>query len=120
MANLSAGGTEEMNIPVQFLLDASSGIVGEYELSRLNQAANLRKELRSVLEQMIDEIAEARFARWMLDNREELRAMIDPLDAIQETFDFIGGKLGESGTPAGAPRGLETDIADPRRQLLKR
>lgn len=61
-----------MDIPFRFLLDSSNNVIGEYELSRLNHAANLRKEIRTNFEQAVDDLAEARFARWLLDNRRKL------------------------------------------------
>ena len=63
---------ENMDIPFRFLLDSSNNVIGEYELSRLNHAANLRKEIRTNFEQAVDDLAEARFARWLLDNRRKL------------------------------------------------
>ena len=103
---------EFMNIPIEFLLDSSVSVVGEFELSRLNHAANLRKELRAVTEQIIDDLAEARFARWMLDNQAALRSMIAPLNAIQESFDFVDRAAREARTHARAASSFETDAAD--------
>jgi hypothetical protein len=77
------------------LLDSSTGVIGEYELSRLNLAANLKKEMRGTIEQIIDALVEASVARWFLDNKEELRSTASPFHIDQETFDFGGDPEGE-------------------------
>lgn len=68
-----------LKIPVSFLFESSSITVSEYELSRLNLAANLKKQVRVMLDQIVDSMVEAEFARWMTENREELRGTIDAL-----------------------------------------
>lgn len=101
-----------MEIPLRFLLDSSRTIVGEYELSRLNHAANLRKELRAVVEQIIDDTAEARFARWLLDHAEELRCTVVSVDAGEEPLEF-GETAKREGVPkTGAARRFGIDAAD--------
>lgn len=41
-------------------------------LSKLNQAANLRRELQDLLEKYVETVAEARFAQWVKEYRELL------------------------------------------------
>ena len=85
-----------MGIPLRtLLLDSSNPTIGQYELSRLNLAANLRKEMRATIEHMIDALVEARVARWFLENKEELRNTANALHAGQESFDFGGDADGE-------------------------
>jgi hypothetical protein len=55
--------------PWDFLHDASSPSLESFELSRLNHAANLRKEIAVLLEQWIEETAEALLARWVREDR---------------------------------------------------
>ncbi len=52
---------------VEYLLRCSKPSLESFELSRLNQIANLRKELRSLVEAWIDAEVEARLARWILE-----------------------------------------------------
>lgn len=77
------------------LLDSSNGVIGEFELSRLNLAANLKKEMRGTLEHILDALVEARVARWFLDNKEELRNTASSFHIGQECFDFGGDSSGD-------------------------
>lgn len=80
-----------MGLPLRtLLLNSSNGVIGQYELSRLNLAANLRKEMRGTIEQIVDALVEARVARWFLENKEELRNTASAFYAGQESFDFGG------------------------------
>ena len=56
--------------PWEFLLTASRNTLQSYELSRLGHAANLRKEISSLLGQWLDENANAMVARWLIEQRE--------------------------------------------------
>lgn len=55
--------------PWDFLHNASVPSLESFELSRLNHTANLRKEIAALLEQWIEESAEARLARWLREDR---------------------------------------------------
>jgi hypothetical protein len=55
--------------PWDFLHEASNPSLESFELSRLNHAANLRKEIVALLEQWIEESAEALVARWVREDR---------------------------------------------------
>jgi hypothetical protein len=56
--------------PWEFLLTASRNTLQSYELSRLSHASNLRKEISSLLDQWLDENANAMVARWLIEQRE--------------------------------------------------
>ena len=56
--------------PWEFLLTASRNTLHSYELSRLAHASNLRKEISSLLDQWLDENANAMVARVLLELRE--------------------------------------------------
>lgn len=56
--------------PWNYLHEASNPSLETFELSRLNHAANLRKEIAALLEQWIEETAEAILARWVREDRE--------------------------------------------------
>lgn len=96
-------------VPLEFLLDSSNAIVGEYELSRLNLAANLKKELRAIVERIIDETAEARVARWLMDNRARLGCTVVTVVRGEEPLDFGGDPESQGFPQAGAPRGFAVD-----------
>ena len=67
--------------PWDYLHEASGTSLESFELSRLNHAANLRKEIGALLEQWIAEMSEACLARWLRQNR-ELPAQTDCLPDI--------------------------------------
>lgn len=69
------------------LVNISKSALAEIELTRLNAAANLRKEMRALLDQWIEEIADARVARWLLEHREQLRPIKNE-SRIQDPFDL--------------------------------
>jgi hypothetical protein len=64
---LGGGAVREPEPTFDFLLNSSQTALESYELSRLNKAANLRKELRRVVEDWIDSEVNARFARLLMD-----------------------------------------------------
>jgi hypothetical protein len=55
--------------PLEFFLTSSATGLQSFELSRMNRAANLRKELRQIMEEWIQAEVNARFARWVLESR---------------------------------------------------
>lgn len=62
--------------PWEFLLTASRNTLQSYELSRLSHAANLRKEITSLLDQWMAENSAANLARWLMQQRE--RSVLTP------------------------------------------
>jgi hypothetical protein len=60
--------------PWEFLLSASRTSLQSYELTRLNHAANLRKEIGTLLDQWLDENASAMLARCLMEQRERTSA----------------------------------------------
>lgn len=73
-----------MNIPLEYLLETSRNILGEYQLSRLNRADLLKKEIREKQEKLLDNLAEAYFAMWLREHREELIKRLAALEAPRE------------------------------------
>jgi hypothetical protein len=59
--------------PWDYLREASPTSLQSFELSRLNHAANLRREITALMDQWLEETAQALLARWLLENRDELR-----------------------------------------------
>jgi len=55
--------------PFEYLISSSQASLESYELSRLNAVANLRKELRQIVDEWVEAEIEARMARWILDRR---------------------------------------------------
>jgi hypothetical protein len=55
--------------PWDYLHDASISSLESFELTRLNHVANLRREMVSLLDQWVEDAAQALLARWILDDR---------------------------------------------------
>jgi hypothetical protein len=72
--------TQRVTPPWQYLHEASDTSLESYELSRLNHAANLHKEIAALLEQWIEELAEAMVARWVREDRRKSPPCAKPLD----------------------------------------
>jgi hypothetical protein len=58
--------------PWDFLLGASRASLQSFELSRLNHAANLRKEIVQLLDAWLEETSFAHLARFLLKRQEQL------------------------------------------------
>jgi hypothetical protein len=61
--------TRRIQPPWDYLHDASVPSLESYELSRLNHAANLRREIAALLDQWIEDSTQALLARWVRENR---------------------------------------------------
>jgi len=53
--------------PWDFLLSATRNTLQSYELSRLNHAANLGKEIKQLLDSYVEESSNARLARLLME-----------------------------------------------------
>ncbi len=56
--------------PLEYLATCSKVSLEAFELSRLNETANLRKEVRQILNGWIESEVDARIARWILDSKQ--------------------------------------------------
>ena len=74
--------------PWDFLQDASVVSLQSYELSRLNHAANLRRELAALLDQWIEETAHALLAQWVREGRAFLREPSPSKPELQPELPF--------------------------------
>ena len=63
--------------PWEFLLSASKNSLQSYELTRLSHAANLRKEIGTLLDQYLEENSSAMLARWLMDQRDRPVRLLD-------------------------------------------
>jgi hypothetical protein len=59
----------ESKTPFDYLAGCSKPGLESFELSRLSQAARLRKEMREIVEEWIEAEVQARLARWLLERR---------------------------------------------------
>ena len=72
--------------PIKYLQAASRASLQSFELARLNHAANLREEIAALIDQWIQETAEAMLARWMLEHQQSLQGSSSPSPEIMHTF----------------------------------
>ena len=74
--------------PIDYLRSASRSSLQSFELARLNHAANLHREIAALIDQWLEEKAEAMLARWMLEHRGSLRepalSVADLLRALED------------------------------------
>lgn len=82
----------EPDIPLRFLLDSSKNILGDFELTKLNHADLIRKQMRTMLDRLVDEMTAAQFARWLVEHKEELltSASSIPVNLHEDAFDLRG------------------------------
>lgn len=64
--------------PWNFFRDASIASLQSFELSRLNNAANLRRQIAALLDQWVNDNSEALLARWVREQRALPQAPIRP------------------------------------------
>ncbi len=84
----------------EYLRQASEPSLQSFELSRLNHAANLRKEISALLDQWLEETACALVARWLREHR-----LLRPSPLAGESRrDTSGDPFGEPAALRPAPR----------------
>jgi dsDNA-binding SOS-regulon protein len=71
-------------IPLRFLLTASTTSLSEYQLRRLNESANAKSKARELLEEAIDNEVEARLACWLRTHRDDLFRAFSTLEIPNE------------------------------------
>ena len=74
--------------PLDYLQAASQASLQNFELTRLNHAANLRQEIAALIDQWIEETSQALLARWMLDHKKSIpQPSISPTDIVRGLLD---------------------------------
>jgi len=90
------------NFPWEYLRNASVRSLESFELTRLSHAANLRKEIAVLVDEWVDESANALLARWLLEHWSQLRGASE---SIEEPLDPESKPLRKPSTAlAAAPR----------------
>lgn len=73
-----------LNPPEQYLRTASQSSLQNFELAKLNRAANLRREIAALIDEWLKETSEALLARYMIDHKGSLREpAISPAELVQ-------------------------------------
>jgi hypothetical protein len=86
------------NPPLEYLLACSEKSLQDFELNRLNHAANIRKQMQISQEEIRQADAEAALARWLMEYRGELLA---GGVLTQHSFEFPTPR---PALPSGAPQ----------------
>lgn len=72
-------------LPLNFLLGCGQTSLGDFALARLNEVANLRSELKAVLDRMMDQMAQAAIAEWFKAiDRQALKHAIENEESPEE------------------------------------
>ena len=81
--------------PLEYLATCSKVALESFELSRLNEASNYRKEVQQILQGWIDTEVDARLARWILESKQAQArdglqaAMAQPVPLKQLDLSFL-------------------------------
>jgi hypothetical protein len=71
--------TRRIAPPWDYLHDASSPSLESFALSRLNHAANIRREIEALIDQWIEDTAQALLAQWVREDRALTHSVIHPV-----------------------------------------
>ena len=86
---------------LEFLMDCCEPHLQDFELVRLSHAANLRKQLRALLDKLAEAEADVLFARWLRQNRTALLELART-HALQKSLDFTDRGFAQA-APAESP-----------------
>ena len=104
--------------PLDYLQAASRASLQSFELTRLNHAANLRREIASLIDQWIQETSQAMLARWMLDHHKSLQSSsMSPTELVRSLVDPVATLLPESQPPISDIVPAPPRFATPRATL---
>ena len=76
--------------PIDYLRSASRPSLQSFELGRLNHAANLRREIAVLIDQWLEDTAEAMLARYMLEHHGSLREPALSVADLLRSFQDLG------------------------------
>ncbi len=100
--------------PLEYLITSSKKSLEAFELSRLNQSSNLRKELRQILDEWVDAEVDGRIARWILECRRmenvetdsQIASLVEPVRFGQLALAFVSSSADESAADGWPERDL--------------
>jgi hypothetical protein len=88
----------------EFLLGSSKSTLQAFEQSRLNFAANVRKEIGQLLDTWVDESSSALLARWLIERNLAAEAGAICADAASSVNELSEPRTQTQCAPGAAPR----------------
>jgi hypothetical protein len=88
----------------EFLLNSSKSTLQAYEQSRLNFAANVRKEIEQLLQVWVDENSSALLARWLIERNLAADAAAVCADSASASTEISDQRAQLSCTLHGVPK----------------
>ena len=88
----------------EFLLASSKSTLQAYEQSRLNFAANVRKEIAQLLDTWVDESSSALLARWLIERNLAAEAGAISTNAVSDVSEFNPPRTQPKCAPGAAPK----------------
>lgn len=89
--------------PLEYLVTSSQAGLENFELGKMNQIANLRKELRDLVEEWIETEIQSRLARWILECRRTQDAAVETQTSEGDTPLLVGDIAGSLLPPSDEP-----------------
>ena len=107
-----------INPPIDYLHTASRSSLQSFELSRLNHAANLRRDISVLMDQWIEETCQAMLARWMLEHHNSLhQPSLRAADLLRAFQDPAADPFPDIPNPAADARLAPPRFAESRHPL---
>jgi hypothetical protein len=104
--------------PIDYLHTASRSSLHSFELARLNHAANLKRDIAVLIDQWLEETAEAMLARWMLDHHGPLREpALTVTDVLRTSRDPAIDPLPEPSEPVAEIHNVPPRFAEPQHRM---
>jgi hypothetical protein len=99
-------GSRRITPPWDYLHQASAPSLESFELSRLNHAANVRREITALIDQWVEDTAQALLARWVREDRAFSRATRASADTTPQPELPFSERLPDEEPPRRSERSL--------------
>ena len=96
---MSTKALEKKAPPLKFLLTCSDSEVGNFELVKLSEVANLRSEMLQLFDRLVDTSAQAVLAAWLrtIDRNELRRQLLDPSTTLEVVMNEAKAQIRNQG-----------------------
>jgi hypothetical protein len=104
--------------PAEYLRTASQPSLETFELSKLNRAANLRREIATLIDQWLEETAQALLARYMIEHHSSLsQPSLSATELIQAFHDPLLPAHPDAPAPTACIVPAPPRFTEPQRRL---